>query len=252
MGVESLLSLGSQKMKKHIMKCSLARKALYMFTGASLPACCQTEASWQLSTDIIACGAYPGPNGVWQATNQLSEEKVEILRAFAQAGFVEEKRHNGFAVSDLGLRHVHRTRPTFDHALVFKPRVHLALAQRTTWQLIDGLMSEGWKLLQMPRRRQLPPIDLSQAGRIVGHIYYNSKLELCHDYVRVLSSCRALCDHGFTELKHKMQAGYYKQMLQCVDSGTSMPAALRDLRPFLFVFCSFDLLRFAMALRTAA
>lgn len=94
-----------------------------------------------------------------------------------------------------------------------EPRLDVALAEATTWEVICRLEGEGWRWNKMPRsvkaRHALPPY-MPGADRV----FYSAGVDLDLTYLRALATADTLFAKGFQRILHwSADKKYYKKLL---------------------------------------
>ena len=228
LGAQTLLEIGSEALKPSVLKCQVSQDGVYHFSGVVLPPCCQSMLAWKLLTVIVSCGAYPGPDAIWQCSPRISDDELEVLDAYRCAELISLMRQGGYRLTDRGLSYLKRSRQTHGYKRVFQRRDHLSIEGMTTWEILDWLKESGWKVLPMPWRQAVEPLMLEEGRQMVGTVYFNSKFEVAHDYVLVLARNGRLADKGLKQIRHKMAVSYYKELASCLRGG-GVPLTLSDL-----------------------
>ena len=89
------------------------------------------------------------------------------------------------------------TRAVNKFSRVFQVREDKLITDRTTWELLDGLLSLGWSLKTLAKKQRTRPLNLSKVTDVVDCIWFRKNaLEVSRYYLVCLSCTRALALQG--------------------------------------------------------
>ena len=198
LSLQTFFALGWQKVAKSFLRCEFS-VATYCFT-ASLPAFCHEPEARAVVTLLVQAEAYPGPYGTLTTGSSWSQERLCALETFVDNGLVLNLDER-YQISEVGFSCLHSLRDCKDTSRVMMPRVDVAIADRTHWELLFQLHCGGWRALPATGHatRPVPTINPSDDDK---KIYFNGRaLDVSHTYLQCMVSLEKLAERG-SKYKH--------------------------------------------------
>ena len=225
--MQTILAVGVQNTISKTICMELEDAAIYNFSGQPLSEQSRGTAGRAVITALVASFAFPGRSDCWIAPPDLNDEQLHALHEFQAAGLVTELRSGCFQLSEAGFRCLQRSRQTCKYNHFFKVREDVAVEDLTHWELLTRLKRLGWSFNRFPGMKRVEPIALKDDSAVVSKAYWNTKLELCHGYLVVLSKTKELGAIGVKSILHHQLVSYYTNMLTMLDPHKSL-ASLGD------------------------
>ncbi len=194
------MNIGIEDLKAKFLHCECAPESLY--TIGDLPAHLKADGIVQhVTTMLINAGAYPGPCSLFTLPTAYGDRVAGCLQELQKCGAVAEPSPGNFQITVEAFSSLQHVRKTVQYHRVLVPRSGpVELKDRTHWELMYALETDGWKFVPFDGQTRLT-LKLKKIRDDEKFVYFNKRqLDIGHAYMQCLCDIPALVGRGASVL----------------------------------------------------